>query len=63
MQHLLTISREASIPDRDAKDVIEQVRTSIGRWQQFAEEVGLSKSRTTELERILNDRRPAQASA
>ncbi|WP_208246727.1 type II toxin-antitoxin system HipA family toxin (plasmid) [Rhizobium sp. T1470] len=59
MQHLLTISREASIPDRDAKDVIEQVRTSIGRWPQFAEKAGLSKSRTTELDRILNDRRPA----
>ena len=61
VQHLLTISRESSIPDQDAKVVIEQVRTAIGRWPSFAEQVGLSKSRTTELDRILNDRKPAQA--
>ncbi|MDK4742707.1 type II toxin-antitoxin system HipA family toxin [Rhizobium sp. CNPSo 3464] len=59
MQHLLTISRGASIPDRDAKDIIEQVRTAIGRWPQFAQKVELSKSRTTELDRILNDTRQA----
>ena len=58
-EHLLTVSKAASIPDRDAKDVIEQVRTAIGRWPQYAEKVELSKSRTTELDQILNDRRPA----
>lgn len=59
IQHLLTVSREASIPDLDAKNVIEQVRMSISYWPQFAEQAGLSKSRTIELDRILNDRKPA----
>lgn len=60
MQHLLTVSRGASISDQNAKEVIEQVRAAIGRWPQFAEKAGLSKSRTTELDRILNDRKPPQ---
>ncbi|MCG7392892.1 type II toxin-antitoxin system HipA family toxin [Microvirga sp. ACRRW] len=61
MQHLLTISKKASIPEQDAKDVIDQVRTAIDRWPEFAEEAGLAKSRTTELDRILNARKPTQA--
>ncbi|MGR9244927.1 type II toxin-antitoxin system HipA family toxin [Rhizobium leguminosarum] len=54
MKHLLTVSRQASISDQDAKDVVDQVRTAIEGWQQFAEKAGLSKSRTSELDRILN---------
>ncbi|WP_245280264.1 type II toxin-antitoxin system HipA family toxin [Pseudorhizobium pelagicum] len=53
MPHLLSVSRGASIPDNDAKDVIEQVRTAIGRWPEFAEKVGLSRSRTAELHAFL----------
>ncbi|EJC82915.1 capsule biosynthesis enzymes related protein [Rhizobium leguminosarum bv. trifolii WSM2297] len=52
--HLLTVSRQASIPEQDARDVIDQVRTAIKRWPHFADEAGLSKSRATELDRILN---------
>ncbi|MBB4443907.1 MULTISPECIES: type II toxin-antitoxin system HipA family toxin [Rhizobium] len=54
MKHLLTVSRQASISDQDARDVVDQVRTAIEGWQQFAEKAGLSKSRTSELDRILN---------
>ncbi|TAX70883.1 type II toxin-antitoxin system HipA family toxin [Rhizobium leguminosarum] len=54
MKHLLTVSKQASISDQDARDVIDQVRTAIEGWQHFAEKAGLSKSRTTELDRILN---------
>ncbi|PZM15517.1 type II toxin-antitoxin system HipA family toxin [Rhizobium tubonense] len=54
MSHLLAVSRGASISDYDAKDVIEQVRTAVARWPQFAEKVGLSKSRTAELDNFLN---------
>ncbi|MGO4527287.1 type II toxin-antitoxin system HipA family toxin [Microvirga sp. 2MCAF35] len=61
MQHLLTVSKEASIPQQDAKAVIEQVRTAIDRWPEFAEEAGLSRSRTTDLDRVLNARKPARA--
>ncbi|MDY6961338.1 type II toxin-antitoxin system HipA family toxin [Pseudorhizobium marinum] len=54
MPHLLSVSRGASISDNDAKDVIEQVRTAIGRWPEFAEKVGLSRSRAAELHAFLN---------
>lgn len=60
LPHLLAVARGASISDHDAKEVIEQVRTAIGRWRQFAERVRLSKSRTAELDRFLNGNRPAQ---
>ncbi|QPB18794.1 type II toxin-antitoxin system HipA family toxin [Rhizobium sp. 007] len=56
VQHMLAVARAASIPDRDAKHVIDEVRAAIERWPQFAEQAGLSKSRTNELDRILNDR-------
>ncbi|MDI6837689.1 MAG: HipA domain-containing protein, partial [Rhizobiaceae bacterium] len=60
MPHLLAVARGASISDRDAKDVIEQVRTAVDRWPKFAEKVGLSRSRTAELDKHLNGNRPAQ---
>lgn len=60
MPHLLAVARGASISDRDAKDVIEHVRTAVDRWPQFAEKVGLSRSRTAELDKLLNGSRSAQ---
>ncbi|MFK0209191.1 type II toxin-antitoxin system HipA family toxin [Agrobacterium sp. NPDC090283] len=60
MPHLLAVARAASISDQDAKDVIEQVRTAVDRWPQFAEKVGLSKSRTAEIDKFLNGNRPAR---
>lgn len=60
-QHLLTVARGASIADEDAKDVIEQVRTTIGRWREFADMVELSNARATELDRILNSEKPTAA--
>lgn len=59
MSHLLAVSRAASIPDQDAREVIEQVREAVDRWPQFAEEVRLSRSRTAELDKFLNGNRLA----
>ena len=60
MSHLLAVARGASISDQDARYVIEQVRTAVDRWPQFAGKVRLSKSRTAELDKFLNGNRPAQ---
>ena len=60
MPHLLAVARGASISDQDAKDVIEQVRTAVDLWPQFAKTVRLSTSRTVEIDKILNGNRPAQ---
>ena len=59
LSHLLAVSRGASIPDQDAREVIEQVRAAVDRWPQFAEEVQLSRSRTAELDKFLNGNRLA----
>lgn len=58
-REIMAVAREASISERDAKVVIEQVRSAISRWTEFADEAELSKSRTSEIDRILNDRKGA----
>jgi serine/threonine-protein kinase HipA len=59
MRNVLAVSRGASISDQDAGDMVEQVRTAVSRWPEFANEVELSRSRAAELDRILNDGKPA----
>lgn len=59
MREIMTVAKAASISERDAKDVVDQVRSAIGLWPQFAEDVGLSKPRVSALDRILNGRGPA----
>ena len=56
----MAIAKEASIPERDAKGVVDQVRSAIARWPHFAQEAGLSRSRTNEIDRILNAQNPTQ---
>ncbi len=53
-EHLLEVARRASIARRHATEVIDQVRSAIGRWRQFADEAGLSAARTSEINKILN---------
>nr|WP_316654935.1 type II toxin-antitoxin system HipA family toxin [uncultured Gellertiella sp.] len=57
--HLLAVARGASISDQDARDVMEQVRTAVARWPEFADEARLSRSRTAELDAVLNGTRSA----
>lgn len=59
LREIMTVAKAASIFERDAKDVVDQVRSAIGLWPQFAEDVGLSKPRVSALDRILNGRGPA----
>lgn len=56
-QHLLAVARSASIADHDAMAMIERVRSAVDRWPEFADEAGLSKMRSRELDSILNGRR------
>jgi len=58
MDHLLTISRGASISDHAAKDIIEQLRAAVRCWSHFAESALLSKSSAAELDRIFNAGEP-----
>ena len=57
-QHLLAVANNASISEQEALNVIERIRTAVDRWPMFADEAGLSRARTNELDLILNGRRP-----
>ncbi|QND62342.1 type II toxin-antitoxin system HipA family toxin (plasmid) [Mesorhizobium huakuii] len=62
-QHLLAVAKGASISEQEALNVIERIRSAVDRWPRFADEAGLSKARTNELDLILNGRRPQPAQA
>jgi serine/threonine-protein kinase HipA len=59
-QHLIEVARVASIAESDALEVVERVRSAVDQWPRFADEAGLSKARTSEIDQVLNGRRPAQ---
>ncbi len=52
--HLLEVARRAAIPQRQAADVIDQVRSAIARWRQFADEAGLVAARALEVDHDLS---------
>ncbi|MDP9838605.1 serine/threonine-protein kinase HipA [Neorhizobium huautlense] len=51
--HMLKVAKAASIPPKAAHAIIDEVRTSLARWPEFAEEAGLPAIRTKELNSIL----------
>lgn len=60
-EHLLAVAKGASISEQEALNAIERIRSAVNLWPRFADEAGLSRARTNELDLILNGRRPAQA--
>lgn len=56
-EHLLHVARNASISERDALEIIDQVRAAVDNWPKFADEAGLAMQRTGELDRVLNGQR------
>jgi serine/threonine-protein kinase HipA len=61
-QHLLAVAKGASITEGNATEIIEQVRAVVDHWPRFADEAGLGKVRTDEVDRKLNGaRRPQSA--
>lgn len=59
-QHLLEVARVASTAGSDALEVVDRVRAAVDQWPRFADEAGLSKARTAEIDQVLNERRPTQ---
>lgn len=53
-KRLLAIARKTSIPSSEAKDIIDRVRDAVARWPKFADEAGLHRQRTTEIELALS---------
>lgn len=58
-EHILQIAKDASIAPSDAGEIIDRVRAAVDRWPEFADEAGLSRVRTDELDLRLNGVRPA----
>lgn len=56
-QHLLRVARNASISENEAIEIVDQVRAAVDRWPEFADEAGLGRQRTTELDMALNGKR------
>ena len=57
-EHLLAVAKGASIAERVALEVIEQVRAAVDQWPRYADEAGLGKARASELDQKLNGTRP-----
>ncbi|PKR87862.1 type II toxin-antitoxin system HipA family toxin [Pleomorphomonas diazotrophica] len=55
--HLIAVAKDASIPEREALGIIDEVRAAIARWPRWADEAGLGKARTAELDGKLNGAR------
>ena len=53
MSHLLAVAKSALIAPTQAKNVIDEVRAAIERWSFFADEAGVPRARTIELDRVL----------
>lgn len=49
-KHLLQLSEKINIQKSDAKNIIEQVRSSISKWRTFADEAGVSNSSCNNIE-------------
>jgi serine/threonine-protein kinase HipA len=60
-EHLLAVAKSASIVEREALEVIEEVRAAVDRWPRYADEAGLGKLRASELDQKLNGPRRPQA--
>ena len=58
-EHLLVVAKAASIVEREALEVIEEVRAAVDQWPRYADEAGLGKARAADLDQKLNGlRRP-----
>jgi serine/threonine-protein kinase HipA len=54
--HIMSVADKASIPKDQAEQMFAQVLGAVDRWPQFGNEAGLSKKRTSEIDRLLNKR-------
>lgn len=52
--HMLQLARRASIPPARAQEIVGAVRAAVSGWRLHADEAGLSKARTMEIEHLLN---------
>lgn len=53
-QDILAVARGASIAEKQALEIIEVVRNAVDHWPEFADEAGLGKARSEELDLALN---------
>jgi serine/threonine-protein kinase HipA len=52
-KHIMTVAKQASIPDGEADAIFEQVQSAVSRWPDYAKAAGLSEGRASEIDRTL----------
>ena len=57
--HILQAARETSMGAARASAILEEVQGAIALWPSFADEAGLSRRRSEEINGVLNGRKPA----
>jgi serine/threonine-protein kinase HipA len=55
-KHIMTVAKQASIPDGEATAIFEQVQSVVSRWPDYAKTAGVSDGRISEIDRILTHR-------
>ena len=53
-EDILKVAERADIKKSDAINIIEQVRSSVSKWSDFAEESTLSEQNTEKIKRIIS---------
>jgi serine/threonine-protein kinase HipA len=51
---MLKVADKSGIKKTQALEIIEEVRTAVAKWPQFAKEAGLKKTTTSEIQKFLN---------
>ena len=57
--HLMRVAAEANISKADAANCIDEVHSAIAMWPKWADMAGLSRKRTQEISKYINDDRNA----
>ena len=61
-QHIMAVADRASVPKAEAEKLFERARLAVDRWPEFGKTAGLSDARIQEIDRLLNNRAPADVS-
>jgi serine/threonine-protein kinase HipA len=52
--HLLELAKTTSLPAKKAKEIIDQCRSALNKWDALAKEAGVSKDRIAEIGKTLS---------
>jgi serine/threonine-protein kinase HipA len=54
--HIMKVAKDASVPEVEADAILDEVRSAIAKWPEYASSAALSDRRTSEIDYLLNQR-------